>query len=89
MTNNPKDIIKEFDELIKNETDFLHTDGDMLILEENEKDIETIKQFLLKALTQARADERKKVGKELLGYFLGENNKKVELAIREITGEKL
>ena len=40
-------------------------------------------------LTQARADERKKVGKELLGYFLGENNKKVELAIREITGEKL
>jgi len=43
-----------------------------------------------KAITQARADERKKVGKELLGYFLGEKlDKKVELAIKELTGVKL
>ena len=76
MTNNPKDKLTKLNLHSKVADSFTTCE-------------EEVRKFIVEQITQARADERKKVGKELLGYFLGENNKKVELAIREITGEKL
>lgn len=40
-----EEALKEFDDVIKIKTDLIHTDGDSFLLEENKKDIETIKYF--------------------------------------------
>jgi hypothetical protein len=37
---------KKFDNLIKKETELLHTNGDSQMLEDNERDIEIIKSFI-------------------------------------------
>ena len=74
-------IIKEFIELLRY-NDESHG--------YNPDDVNWFERIIGQIETQARADERKKVGKELLGYFLGEKlDKKVELAIKELTGVKL
>jgi 3-keto-L-gulonate-6-phosphate decarboxylase len=56
MTKDLTNWKEEFQTLITKDTDFLHTNGDSLMLDDNIKDLEKIKQFIKDLLKEAYED---------------------------------